>query len=95
MFEFIFDSISDRVAGAVKRGLSPAAPYLRMLGTGLLVVLISIVFWAIGGLFLSLSFFLLLAHLPYALAALYVFLAADFLGLCMLVIGLRMLRKPR
>lgn len=84
------------IADEIKSGISPLAPYLRRLSTGLVVVLMSALAWFIGLAGLVITFFFYLSDLNrYILPALYTSLVCWGIGLILVYLGFRLLKKPR
>lgn len=96
MIDLILDTVIEQVQRALKLALQPIAPYLRKLGGGLVVLLLSTFLWALSLFALAVSLFCKLANLlVYVAPALYVCLAAALCGLLLVGIGSNLLRRPR
>lgn len=96
MIDLIFDTLIETAQQGIKHILRPVAPYLRKLGGGLIVLLLSTFLWALSLFSLAVALFCKLSGLLlYVGPALYVFLAAALCGLLLVVIGSQLLRRPR
>lgn len=93
-------SIVDRVFGYVdaslKAAVAPLAPYLRRLGFGITLVVLSALGWIAALVFYLLAFFLSLSDQGrYVAPALWTGSVGLGIGLLFLIFGLNLLRKPR
>jgi hypothetical protein len=89
-------ALADYVADGLKSGISPLAPYIRRLTTGVLIVLVSALAWLSGLFFALISLFIYLSDLDqYLPAALWTTGACFLVGFIMVFFGFRLIRKPR
>lgn len=96
LLKLIAGTVADFTAGEIKSALSPLAPYLRKLGVGFVIILVSFAFWFTGLLFLLVGLFLYLSHLDAYLAAALWCGVISLLGAGgLLLAGLKMLKSPR
>jgi hypothetical protein len=96
MFDFLSDLVSNQLQSGLKRALRPLGPYLRMLTTGMLVMLSSIFLWALSLFALAMALFFKLSNLGNFVApALAIFVIAGVLAGFLVFVGSRLLRMPR
>jgi hypothetical protein len=96
--EQLFSLLSGQVANTIERqlkgALSPVAPYLKKLGVGVALLLVSSGVWLLGLLFLLIGLFLSISGLGHYVAALWTGVVALFLALLLTLFGILQLRRP-
>ena len=96
LLDIVLAQVSARVEQEIKQLFAPVAPYLRRLGIGLALLLVSAGMWLIGllfiliGLFFSLSSPSVYTHAAFWTAGVSLIIAASIAG-----IGISQLKQPR
>lgn len=92
----LIEHIRELIADAVKEALSPLAPYLKMLATGTIYVIIAgslmylVLLFAGAGLFLVLSEYYKMAYAAFWTSGAYL-----ALSVILMIVGYSKIRKPR
>jgi hypothetical protein len=85
----------DLLEGNLKGVLKPLAGYLRLLGVGVVLIIVSSIAWSGGLLMVLLALFFQLGHLgSYVAPALWTALASSLVGLLFLTWGIILVRRP-
>jgi hypothetical protein len=88
--------VADELEAIVKQALAPIAPYLRKLGLGLGVLMISITAFCLGLLFFSGAIFWGFSHMAaLSLAAVWTGLIFVGIAIIFLIFALLLLHRPR
>lgn len=96
MLTWLARLVADKVEREVKASLRPLPSYLRRLGGGLVVLIVSTLAWATCFLFLALAlFFNLATYTALVGPALWCALFSFVLGVILTVAGSSFLRPPR
>ena len=96
LLALLLENVAGRVEQEVKQTLAPVPGYLKHLGFGALLIVVSAIGWSGLFVFLGLAAFFGLAHLPVlAVASLWTAGAYLLLGVALTMSGNLMLRKPR
>lgn len=97
LLNFLFgDQANALLERTLKHTLEPFAGYLRRLGFGMVLILLSGAAWSSTFLLILLALFFHLGHLAtYASPALWTALVSAILGLITAWVGIRLVRKPR
>ena len=92
----LMSHIRDLISDTIKEAVSPLAPYLKMLATGVIFLIIGGSFFYLVFLFAGAGLFLLLAEYhKLAYASFWTAGAYFVLSLILLLIGFARLRKPK
>lgn len=97
MFRLLMALLEDRIEYSVKRAVSPLAPYLKRVASGLIFFALACVSLSLALLFSAMGLFFILADSlnVFAPPALWISLGAFLLALVFLASGLGRLKKPR
>jgi len=86
----------DLVGSSLKKAFRPVADYMRRISAGVVILIVSSVAWIASLVFLLLTlFFALSDYHNLALPAFWTGLASIIVGTIMVLIGLRLVRRPR
>ena len=95
-FNQLLTRLGTRIEAELKGALSPVGPYLRRLGIGFVILIVSGGLWMSGFTFLAISLFFHFSSLGvYTHASLLTALWAALIGALLTAIGLALLRRPR
>lgn len=96
LFTQVQDYLLDIVNDQAKRLFRPIAEYLRRLGIGLAILIVSAIAWSASLVFLLLTlFFALSEYHNLVLPAFWTAAASICVGIVFLLVGLTLVRKPR
>ncbi len=81
VIRLLAEKTADRVSNEVKNSLTPIAPYLRRITSGIALIIVSALLWFVGFFFLLVSFFFYISAMnDYSIPALWTGLIGWFIS---------------